>query len=59
MQDHMKGYEFMMPQAQRCMINTMTMGANPSERYIRMTTSNNHEFWFIQAVNFDEAIHSL
>lgn len=52
-------YKVMIPLAQISAINPVTMGGNPSERYIRMTTVDNHEFWFMGFVNFDKATHHL
>lgn len=52
-------YKVMIPLAQISAINPVTMGGNSSERYIRMTTVDNHEFWFMGFVNFDKATHHL
>ncbi|XP_021745794.1 GEM-like protein 5 [Chenopodium quinoa] len=52
-------YKVMIPLAQISTINPTTMGANSNERYIQMTTIDNHEFWFMGFVNFDKATHHL
>lgn len=52
-------YKVMIPLAQISAINPVTMEANPSERYIQLTTVDNHDFWFMGFVNFDKATQHL
>lgn len=52
-------YKVMIPLAQIGGISPVTMGANSNERYIQITTVDNHEFWFMGFVNFDKATHHL
>lgn len=52
-------YKVMIPLAQTSTINPITMSENPNERYIQITTVDNHEFWFMGFVNFDKATHHL
>ena len=47
------------PLAQISTINPITMKDNPEERYIQMTTVDDHEFWFMGFVNFEKATHHL
>ena len=49
----------MIPLTQISGISPVTMGANSNERYIQITTVDNHEFWFMGFVNFDKATHHL
>lgn len=52
-------YKAMIPLLQISTINSVTMAANSTERYIHIITVDNHEFWFMGFVNFDKATHHL
>lgn len=52
-------YKVNIPLAQINTINPITMKGNPEERYIQITTVDNHDFWFMGFVNFEKANHHL
>lgn len=52
-------YKIMVPLGRISAINPVTLGENPTERYIEIVTIDEHEFWFMGFVNFDKASHHL
>uniref|UniRef100_A0A0A9GJG1 GRAM domain-containing protein n=1 Tax=Arundo donax TaxID=35708 RepID=A0A0A9GJG1_ARUDO len=40
-------------------VNPSSSTRNRAERYIQVTTTDNHEFWFMGFVNYDKALKNL
>lgn len=40
-------------------VNPSISKINPAEKYIQVISVDNHEFWFMGFVNYDNAVKSL
>ncbi|CAN6297866.1 unnamed protein product [Urochloa humidicola] len=52
-------YKVVLPLSQVKTANPSTSTRNRAERYIQITTMDNHEFWFMGFVNYDKALKNL
>ncbi|KAF9600335.1 hypothetical protein IFM89_007053 [Coptis chinensis] len=52
-------YKVVIPLHQFKAINTSASKANPAEKYIQIISVDNHEFWYMGFVNYDNAVNSL
>ncbi|CAN6292421.1 unnamed protein product [Urochloa humidicola] len=52
-------YKVMLPLSQVKSVNPSSSTRNRAERYIHITTMDNHEFWFMGFVNYDKALKNL
>ncbi|XP_062212339.1 GEM-like protein 1 isoform X2 [Phragmites australis] len=52
-------YKAMLPLNQVRSVNPSASMRNRAERYIQITTTDNHEFWFMGFVNYDKALKNL
>ncbi|RLN39565.1 hypothetical protein C2845_PM01G28930 [Panicum miliaceum] len=52
-------YKVVLPLSQVKTVNPSSSTPNRAERYIQITTMDNHEFWFMGFVNYDKALKNL
>ncbi|KAJ1293704.1 hypothetical protein BS78_01G088900 [Paspalum vaginatum] len=52
-------YKVVLPLSQVRSVNPSSSTRNRAERYIQITTTDNHEFWFMGFVNYDKAMKNL
>lgn len=52
-------YKVALPLHQLKAVDASANRANPAEKYIQITSTDNHEFWFMGFVNYDKAVKSL
>ncbi|XP_066311482.1 GEM-like protein 1 [Miscanthus floridulus] len=52
-------YKVVLPLSQVMSVNPSSSMRNRAERYIQITTTDNHEFWFMGFVNYDKALKNL
>lgn len=52
-------YKVVLPLSQVRSVNPSSSTRNRAERYIQITTTDNHEFWFMGFVNYDKALKNL
>lgn len=52
-------YKVVLPLSQVKTVNPSSSMRNRAERYIQITTMDNHEFWFMGFVNYDKALKNL
>ncbi|GJN30515.1 hypothetical protein PR202_gb18828 [Eleusine coracana subsp. coracana] len=52
-------YKVVIPLAQLRSINSSTSRTNTAEKYIRVVSVDNHEFWFMGFVYYDSAVKNL
>ncbi|KAJ6826079.1 GEM-like protein 1 [Iris pallida] len=52
-------YKVVVPLHQLRTVNPSTSNVNPAEKYIQIVSIDNHEFWFMGFVNYDNAAKSL
>jgi hypothetical protein len=51
--------QVVLPLSQVKTVNPSSSMRNRAERYIQITTMDNHEFWFMGFVNYDKALKNL
>nr|GMC50554.1 GEM-like protein 1 [Ipomoea batatas] len=52
-------YKVVLPIHQLKAVNPSASKVNPAEKFIQMISVDNHEFWFMGFVNYDNAVKSL
>lgn len=52
-------YKVVLPVDQLKAVNPSISKINPAEKYIQVISVDNHEFWFMGFVNYDNAVKSL
>ncbi|CAH1443328.1 unnamed protein product [Lactuca virosa] len=52
-------YKVVIPLHQLKAVNASKSKANPAEKYIQIISVDNHEFWFMGFVNYDNAVQNL
>nr|CDI66524.1 ABA-responsive protein [Saccharum hybrid cultivar R570]CDI66562.1 ABA-responsive protein [Saccharum hybrid cultivar R570]CDI66581.1 ABA-responsive protein [Saccharum hybrid cultivar R570]CDI66617.1 ABA-responsive protein [Saccharum hybrid cultivar R570] len=52
-------YKVVLPLSHVMSVNPSTSIRNRAERYIQITTTDNHDFWFMGFVNYDKALKNL
>nr|CDI66537.1 ABA-responsive protein [Saccharum hybrid cultivar R570] len=52
-------YKVVLPLSHVMSVNPSTSIRNRTERYIQITTTDNHDFWFMGFVNYDKALKNL
>nr|CAB3493312.1 unnamed protein product [Digitaria exilis] len=52
-------YKVVLPLSQLRSVSPSSSTRNRAERYIQITTMDNHEFWFMGFVNYDKALKNL
>ncbi|CAD5166361.1 unnamed protein product [Musa acuminata subsp. malaccensis] len=52
-------YKVMIPLIKIATVNPVTLGENPSHKYIQIATVDGHDFWFMGFVHFEKASEHL
>ncbi|CAL0312553.1 unnamed protein product [Lupinus luteus] len=52
-------YKLVIPLYQLSAVNPSTSKTNPSEKYIQIMSDDNHEFWFMGFVHYDNVVQSI
>ncbi|XP_002966665.2 GEM-like protein 5 [Selaginella moellendorffii] len=58
-QQAMSYYKLVMPLDKLRSVNPSTNPQKPMEKYIQLSTVDNHEFWFMGFVNYDKGVKNL